>query len=488
MDKRSIFTVFAIILLSFAGIFAVNAQNFEEHNFNCFSIIVGKDATNDGSVMFAHNEDDWGKRLVNWYHVPAQKNTKPDSVQLKNGGYLKSADETWKYLWLEMPEMEFSDSYMNEWGVTIASDACQSREDNPEITDGGIGYWLRRAMAERGRTAKEAVKIGGMLVEQFGYSSSGRTYCVADPNEAWMMSVVKGKHWIAQRIPNDHVAIIPNYYTISTVNLGDTLNFLGSEDLYDYAIERGWFNAEAPGNFNFREAYSDQGNLKSLGNTARHWITINLLSEKQYKLEDEFPFSFVPKKQIELKDIFTVLRNHYEGTDLDKTNHYNLGHPHDQGAMSVCSSTNQYGFVAQLRNEMPVEIGAVLWIAPRRPCTQAFIPWYLGMNSIPEAYSNNDYRTALKTHWEPIKDINKFAPDHQFPEYTAYGQKIDKNYNKLISDVQMEIKTLETELLNSQKSIEAEALKVYQTSPVEAKAIITKYSLQQIQKAEALMK
>jgi len=25
---------------------------------------------------------------------------------------------------------------------------------------------------------------------------------------------------------------------------------------------------------------------------------------------------------------------------------------------------------------MPVEIGAVLWIAPRRPCIQSFIPWY----------------------------------------------------------------------------------------------------------------
>jgi dipeptidase len=488
MDKRSIFTVFAIVLLSFAGIFIANAQTFEEENYNCFTIIVGKDATVDGSVMFAHNEDDWGERLVNWYHVPAQKNTKPDSVQLKNGGYLKAAKETWKYLWLEMPEMEFSDSYMNEWGVTIASDACQSREDKADLTDGGIGYWLRRAMAERGRTAKEAVKIGGMLVEQFGYSSSGRTYCVADPNEAWMMSVVKGKHWVAQRIPDDHMAIIPNYYTISTVNLNDTVNFLGSENLIDYAIERGWFSAEAPGDFSFREAYSDQGNLKSLGNTARHWVTINAFSRDHYELEDEFPFSFIPKKPVKLENIFTALRNHYEGTDLDKTNNYELGHPHDQSAMSVCSSTNQYGFVAQLRNAMPVEIGVVLWLAPRRPCTQAFVPWYQGMNSIPEAYSNNDYKTALKNHWKPIENVSKFAPDHQFPEYTAFGQKVDKNYSKLISDVQMQIKTLETELLKSQVMIEAEALKVYKSSPEQANELLTKYTLLQIQKAEDLMK
>jgi len=341
MNRNSFLIAFAIFAFYFTDISFVNSQNTEEKDFNCFSILIGNKATADGSVMFAHNEDDWGERLVNWYQMPARHNTSPDSVQLKNGGYLQAAKETWKYLWLEMPGLEFSDSYMNEWGVTIASDACRSKEDNPELTNGGIGYWLRRAMAERARTAKEAVKIGGRLVEQFGYSSSGRSYCIADPHEAWMLSVVNGKHWVAQRIPDGHVAIIPNYYTITEVNLKDTVNFLGSADLLDYATERGWFNTEVSDNFNFREVYSDQGNLESLGNKARHWTTINALSEKQYDIDDEFPFSFTPKKAIELVDIFKVLRNHYEGTDLDKTNNYELGHPHEQGAMSVCSSTNQ---------------------------------------------------------------------------------------------------------------------------------------------------
>ena len=84
--------------------------------------------------------------------------------------------------------MDFADSYLNEWGVTIASNACRSREDSTGLTKGGISYWLRRLMAERARTAREAVQIGGELVEKYGYDSSGRTYCIADAQEAWLMA------------------------------------------------------------------------------------------------------------------------------------------------------------------------------------------------------------------------------------------------------------------------------------------------------------
>ena len=218
------------------------AQQINENPFNCFSVIAGKNATADGSVMFAHNEDDWGDRMVNFYKVPRADHQHGEMITMETGAKLQQATQTWSYLWLEMPEMSFSDSYMNEWGVTIASDACSSREEEGELTDGGIGYWLRRAMAERAKSAREAVKIGGALVSQFGYASSGRTYCIADTKEAWMLSVVNGKHWVAKRIPDDEVAIIPNYYTITTIDLKDTLNYYGSADLVDYAVKKKWYN------------------------------------------------------------------------------------------------------------------------------------------------------------------------------------------------------------------------------------------------------
>jgi len=478
------FNKFRILFLSaFILLIAIStfSQTYEDENFNCFSVLVGKNATTDGSIMFAHNEDDWGDRVVNWYLAPYEYYKQGDSITLKRGGKIAQGKETFKYLWLEIPELEFSDSYMNEHGLVIASDACVSREDEPELTDGGIGYWLRRAMAERARTAKEAVKIGGQLISQMGYASSGRTYCIAGPNEAWMLSAVKGKHWIAQRIPDDQVAIIPNYYTITNVDLTDTINFLGSPDIIDYAIERGWYKPETDGDFNFRKAYSDQGNLESLGNRARHWISINVLSEKQYSLEDEFPFSFVPKKKVGLEDLFQVLRNHYEGTELDKTEGYKTGNPHQQGAMSVCSSTNQYGFVAQLRNWLPPDLGAVLWLAPRRPCTEAFVPIYSGLLSIPKNFALTDFKNGLKTHFDKIENFEEYSKGYKYLSFGAKAARIDEDYGKQIPQIKNSIDSFEKELLSNQKDFENKIIEIYSREPKQAKEMLTEYSLNAIQ-------
>ena len=75
-------------------------------NLNCYSILVGKEASKDGSVLFAHNEDDYGTRIVNWYKVPGRKHGQKEKFQLKNRGEIDQATETYSYLWLEMPEME----------------------------------------------------------------------------------------------------------------------------------------------------------------------------------------------------------------------------------------------------------------------------------------------------------------------------------------------------------------------------------------------
>ena len=337
--------------------------------FNCFSILAGREATIDESVMFAHNEDDVGEQVVNWYKVPSLKHSANEVLILKNGGTSVQPEQTNSYLWMEMPGMNFSDTYMNQYGVCIGSDACLSREINGELTNGGIGYSLRKIMVERSNTAREAVKIGGELVSNFGYTSSGRTYCIADPNEAWMLSVVNGKHWIAQRIPDNHVAVIPNYYTITEIDLSDTLNFLGSPDIIEYAMVNGWYDPDE-GPFIFSKVYSAPRSLNSKGNIYRMWRGVNLLSEKNWNIEDEFPFSFKPRRKIGITDFTEVLRDHYEGTDLYSKNQ----NPHISRHRSICANTTQYGFVAQLRSNMPVEIGAVLWIAPRRPCIQSFIP------------------------------------------------------------------------------------------------------------------
>lgn len=475
--------IFIIILFLFS-----NLLSAQEEAFNCFSILVGKDASADGAVYLAHNEDDWGDRVVNWYKVPAKdKAISRDSIVLTRGAKLESIEKTHSYLWLELPELEFSDSYMNEFGLTITSNACKSREDKPKLTEGGIGYWLRRLMIERAVTAKEAVEIGGALIEKYGYASSGRTYSIADSYETWMLSVVNGKHWVAQRVADNHVAIIPNYYTIQEVDLSNSSFFLGSQDLIDYAIERAWYNPEVDGEFNFRKAYSDQNNLQSKSNKARHWVSLNALSSEQYDIDDDFPFSFKPKDKVSLGALFKLLRNHYENTYLDTTQGYETGNPHHQKTMTVCSNTNQYGFVSQLRNWLSVEIGSVLWIAPRRPCNQTFIPVYSGILSVPHGFASTDYQTALTKHFDGVYDY----PHVPLHNHKVFGDKvkfIDDNYRKRIIKTRPGIVKLEDKLLRKQEKFEKKMQALLLEDSFAATRKLTEYTNSAMRKLLSLAK
>jgi dipeptidase len=448
-------------ILVILSLFSYSPATLQE--LNCFSILVGKEASADGSVLFAHNEDDWGDRIVNWYKVPAS-GEQPFELSTEKIIQPGPSIDSWSYLWLEMPEMEFSDTYMNQWGVTISSDACASREDDPDLTNGGIGYLLRMNMARQAKSSREAVQIGGKLIETYGYASSGRTYCIADPDETWMLAVVHGKHWVAQRIPDDHAAIIPNYYTISNVHLEDTLHFLGSENLIDYALERGWYNPETEETFSFRKAYGDPESLNNMVNIVRHWSAINLLAESAYEMDEEFPFSFTPKKKVELSDLFRILRNHNEGTPFDYSENYTLGDPHGF-EKTICSETTQYGFVAQLRQNLPPETGLVMWVAPFRPCVHPFVPWYFGITEIPEGFSTADFSSALETHFEPIENVFEFAPENNFLEFVKHARTVDEDYHNRIGMIHKDIESFESELLRNQKTFEMEIGDLMQQNP-----------------------
>ena len=224
-------------------------QEILPSEYNCFSVLVGKNASVDGTLLYGHNDDD-GFQLVNYYVVPRKNHPKGAEQTLQYGGSIPQVATTNKFFWMEVPGMEVSDGFMNEYGVCIGSNFCGSKETEMDITNGGILYDLRLIMAQRAKTAREAIQIAGNLIEEFGYRGSGRSYCISDREEAWVLSVVKGRRWAAARVPDDEVMILPNYYPIAEMDLQDTFNYMGSEDLISYAQQKGWYDSSKNEKFN----------------------------------------------------------------------------------------------------------------------------------------------------------------------------------------------------------------------------------------------
>ena len=249
---------------------------------NCYTVVVGKKASVDGSVIVAHNEDDTGNIIVNLRKIKARDYGPTRKVALGRGAFFETDGKTNEFLWIEATTQEFADSFINQHGVLITSDSCSSKETKDDFTDGGIGYMLRRLMAEKARSAREAVLLGGKLVETYGYTGSGRTYTIADKNEAWLMAVIRGRHWFAQRVPDDEVAVIPNHYTIRGIDPADTANFLGSADIVAYAKANGWYDEAKDAKFDFKKAFfrTRGADLVLDRNTLRHWRGLSILERE----------------------------------------------------------------------------------------------------------------------------------------------------------------------------------------------------------------
>ena len=377
---------------------------------NCFSVIAGRMATVDGSVLMAHNEDDSGEQMLNIYVVPA-------------------SDRNLRYIWCEFPGMEVSDVYMNQFGVSIATNGCPSREDKGELTDGGVLYEVRGSVAKYAHSAREAVDIIGSMVETFGYKGSGRSYVVADPVEGWVVSVVKGKHWVAQRVPDDQVMTIPNYYVIGYVDLEDEANFAGCEDLIEYAVSRGWYDPEKDGAFNFAKAYASEKSLQSENNISRHKEAWNYFFGQDKPGE----FAAAPQKKVSLRDMMNVLALHEEPTAEGKLEN------------SICNDRTVLATIFQLRAWMGFDKGCVMWNAMGHPCSQVFVPWYAGITEAPAGLGRyKSHMEAELKHMSNTKDKRKNYPDHFYWKYVD-GWSIDADPSERQREILKERRKLEKE-------------------------------------------
>ncbi len=424
---RFISIIFAFLCCT--NIFAQHLHthdHIDETTFNCFTVIAGKDATTDGSVLMGHNEDDWGEQMLSMYIVPHRHFHNGDLLRLEGNAPIPQPEHAAKHFWVQMVAQDFADLYLNEHGVAVVSNRCDSREDRKDYTEGGIGYALRRSVAERATSARHGVELIGELVEKYGYNATGRTYCLSDKNEGWAVSVVRGRHWVAQRIQDNQVMVMPNYYTIDKINLEDSENFLGS-DVVGYAIERGWYNPETDGEFSFREVYSNPATLNSSNNKGRKWGAMRLLSPTKYDVEDEFPFEFVPKEKINVQNIMSVLSDHFEGTDMDRVKETHPGEPHSMRG-TICNLGTQSTTIFQLR-DYPVNVGAIMWTAMYSACRQVFLPWYFGTDEFPEGYAS--YPTAeeaLDNHFTVKKGFRETWPDAIYWDFLDYSKKFGENY------------------------------------------------------------
>ncbi len=397
---------------------------------NCTSIMVGRLASADGSVMTSHTCDG---RYRTWLEVVPAMKFERDTVHPVYWGTMFT-EEAWDMTNVtrkgEIPEVKSTYAYLNtaypclnEKQLAIGETTIYGKRELINQEGLFLIEELERIALQRCITARQAIALIGSLAEQYGYGDMAECITIADPREVWQLEIAgsgPGKPsalWVAQRIPDDHIGVAANIPRISDVNFKDSDHFMTSTDLRKKAKDLGYWDGKEPFKF-----YKVIGTGKPYA--IREFYILNKLAPGlNLSMEmEELPFSVKADKKLSVSDVMALFRETYEGTPYDMTknlmvtvkrrdkdgnevtetvkspavnnwmnndirtliNELRPGTIDRQRTIAIAGCS--YSHVIQCPSWLPDEVGAVAWFSFDNPGQSPRIPIFSGTMALPQSF------------------------------------------------------------------------------------------------------
>ncbi len=415
--------------------FNLSAQIIPQ-NESCTSIMVGKKASFDGSVITCHSCDSYYRSWLNMEPAADHPDTAMQAIYKGNmhtrsfkdqstrtvAGYIPQVKHTYKYFNTAYPSM-------NEKQLAIGETTFSGPDTLVNKNAMFMIEELQKIALQRCDNARDAIKTIGEMIEKYGYADKGECLTIADKNEVWQMEILGegpdkiGGVWAAQRIPDEHVGISANISRIGEIDFNNPDYFMASKNVKSVAKKFGLWDGKEP--FKFWKAY---GNTDKPFKIREYWVLSQLAPSLNLSMDmDELPFSVKPEKKVTIQQLCEFYRSTYEGTEYDMTknqiyikkvktdstttydtiinpvanpwvmfyerNLINQLAPNTidfQRTVSV--SWCSYSHIMQLRDWLPDEIGAVSWFSFDNPGQSPRIPIYMGATKLPAGFDVCGYR------------------------------------------------------------------------------------------------
>ena len=432
----------------------------------CTNIIVGKDASADGSVFVSYNADSYGM-FGNIYHHVGGTHAKGEMRKVYEW-------DTNKYLG-EIPQAERTYTVvgqMNENQVSIAETTFGGRAElyetegkqiGSEALPTGIDYGSMIYIAlERATSAREAIDIMTGLAATYGYCSEGESFSVADKNEAWILELIgkgageKGAVWAAVRIPDDCVSAHANQSRITRLSQYAKKQVLCSKDVITFARQKGYFTGK-DADFSFRDAYAPNDFSAVRYCEARVWSIFNHFCDGMDKyvdyamgndLKGEMPLYMKPKKPICLSYVMNAMRDHFEGTPFDIRNELGAG-PYNMpyrptplewesegktyfNERPVSTQQTSFCFIGQMQAKYPDPIGGVAWVTNDDPNMAPFVPLYCGITEMPPCFQKvPDVQDEVTFSWYSAFWVQNAVANMVYPYYKKMFPDVLKQRDQL---------------------------------------------------------
>ena len=377
----------------------------------CTTLLVGKNASYDGSTMIARNDDSGSGHFTAKKFVVVQPEEHPavyrsvlSHVEIPLPGdpmrmtAMPNAVEG-KGIWaaagvnaanVGMTATETITSNPRVLGADPLVVYQPARGEQPEVP-GGIGEEdIVYLVLPYIHTAREGVERLGKLLETYGtYEMNGIAF--QDVNEIWWLETIGGHHWMARRVPDDSYVVMPNQLGIDAFDLDDAFgaqeNHLCSADLREF-IAKYHLDLAQDGVFDPRAAFGSHTDSDHVYNTPRAWYMLRTLNPTTWVWDgpdadytpasDDLPWCMVPEKKITVEDVKYVLSSHYQGTPYDPYASY--------GDKTMCGAYRSIGInrndvmtLIQMRPEgEPIQ-----WLAFASNAFNVLAPFYTDIDTTP---------------------------------------------------------------------------------------------------------
>ncbi len=457
----------------------------------CTSFIATPGATVDGSVYITYTCD---AEFHPYIEVIPAADHEPDTMvgearwAGRIAGKVKQVPHTYAVLGSS------SSGLMNDQQVSIGETTFGGRGEmfNPE---GLFGYPHLMILAlQRSSSARQAIEVIGELVKDYGYRGPGESFSIGDKNEAWIMEIIgpgkggEGAVWVARRIPDGFICCHANKARIGEFPLNDPENCLYSENVISVAVDKGLFDPESGAAFNFHKAYDPDNCDNRHYAGSRVWSifhraapSLNLSTDycRGVAGAQPYPLWIKPDTMLTTQDVFSLMRDHYEGTEFDMTLGVGagpFGNPNrwrdidwqvDGETYSwerpISTPQTAYSMVAQMRASLPNPVGGVLWFGMDDTYTTCYTPLYSCVDVVPPSFDAGN--------------LEAFTWDSAWWTFNLVANYACLKYSYMIQDIQAAQSDIEGELLALQAAVEATAASLYQSDPALMKRYLTDYSV-----------
>lgn len=416
-------------------------QHDERDDSSCTSIVVGCEATADGSFMAGRSVDvhlDKGQRFVQ--HA-AQDYQQGSLYQSKTSRFTYPHPlHGLRYFGAPLGDTgQWSEMGFNEVGVGISStETIFARDDalalDPYVKESGITEGdIADVLLERAKSAKEAIRLLGSIIETQGAAEGFGVFAV-DRVEAWYLETGTGHQWMAKKIPANAYFASANQGRFQ-LHSDDENCCLASKTLISWAREHGFYDPEKDGEFQFSRAYTRDDHRDRTYNDPRVW-QIQRLFNPSFKQDiaqgRKFPEFLVPEAKITLAALKAAFRNHYESGALRTHDPYSHGLRGSEPYRPISIFRTLETHILQVRPCLPRELN-IAWVAFGMADLALFVPFYEGLEKQPKGFDVAQGEPQdVSAYWKYRKlqilamtDYPKFAP-----RIKAVIAEIEKNWEK----------------------------------------------------------